>query len=82
MVIAGIDEDPARAPALKRWASAYWSALHPFNRHGGAYVNFMSEGEGEERVRAAYGANYARLVEVKRKYDPTNLFRVNHNIVP
>ena len=82
MVIAGIDPDPAKANAITRWASDYWSAIHAFNRHGGAYVNFMSDGEGQERVRAAYGANYDRLVEVKRKWDPTNLFRVNQNIVP
>ncbi len=82
MVIAGIDRDPAQAGAITRWASDYWSAIHKFNRHGGAYVNFMSEGEGQERVRAAYGANYDRLVEVKRKWDAANLFRVNQNIVP
>jgi hypothetical protein len=48
---------------------------------GGAYVNFMME-EGEDRVKATYGENYERLVEVKNKYDPTNLFRVNQNIKP
>lgn len=82
MVIAAIDADPAKAPELKRWATEYWSALHPHHAHGGAYINFMMADEGEDRVRAAYGANYARLVEIKRKYDPTNLFRVNQNIRP
>jgi FAD/FMN-containing dehydrogenase len=38
--------------------------------------------EGEDRIKATYGDNYARLVEIKRKYDPTNLFRVNQNIKP
>ena len=82
MVIAGIDTDPAKAPELKRWASDYWSALHAHSGHGGAYVNFMAGDEGEDRVRAAYGDNYDALVMLKRKYDPTNLFRVNQNIVP
>lgn len=82
MVIAGIDPDPAKAPELKRWASAYWAAVHKHNPHGGAYINFMMDDEGEARVRAAYGANYERLVAVKRRYDPANLFRVNHNIRP
>ncbi|MBB6464204.1 FAD/FMN-containing dehydrogenase [Aminobacter lissarensis] len=82
MVIAGIDPNPAKAPELKQWASAYWAAVHKHNQHGGAYINFMMDDEGEARVRAAYGANYERLVGVKRRYDPANLFRVNHNIRP
>lgn len=82
MVIAGIDPDPAKAPELKRWASDYWSAVHAHNRHGGAYINFMMDDEGDSRIRAAYGANYPRLVGIKRKYDPANLFRVNQNIAP
>jgi hypothetical protein len=45
------------------------------------YVGFMMD-EGAERVRVAYGANYARLVEIKNRYDPDNLFRVNQNIEP
>ena len=47
---------------------------------GGAYVNFMMEEEGEERVKASYRDNYERLVAIKGKYDPTNFFRVNQNI--
>jgi FAD/FMN-containing dehydrogenase len=81
MVIAGIDPDPANADALKSWGRAYWEAVHPHNL-GGGYVNFMSDDEGEGRVRASYGENYERLVAVKRKFDPTNLFRVNQNINP
>jgi FAD/FMN-containing dehydrogenase len=80
MVIAAIDPDPAKAGALATWAKAYWEAVHPYNM-GGAYVNFMME-EGQERIKATYGDNYERLVAVKRKYDPANLFRVNQNITP
>jgi len=80
MVIAGIDPDPASAPRLKDWATKYWQALHPYSA-GGAYINFMME-EGDERVKATYRGNYERLVEVKNKYDPDNLFRRNQNIRP
>ena len=54
--------------------------MHPYNL-GGAYVNFMME-EGEDRIRATYGDNYDRLAAIKKKYDPTNFFRVNQNIKP
>jgi FAD/FMN-containing dehydrogenase len=81
MVIAGIDSDPAQADALKRWGRAYWSAVHPFNL-AGAYVNFMMDDEAEGRLQASYGDNFPRLVAVKAKYDPANLFRVNQNIEP
>jgi FAD/FMN-containing dehydrogenase len=46
------------------------------------YVNALDGDEGSERVRSAYGANYARLAALKTAYDPTNLFRLNHNIAP
>jgi hypothetical protein len=80
MVICGIDPNPAKAPALKAWAKAYWDALHPHNLKG-AYLNFMME-EGEDRIRATYGDNYDRLAAIKKKYDPANFFRVNQNIKP
>lgn len=80
MVIAGVDPDPANKEGITKWAKAYWETLHPYSA-GGAYVNFMME-EGQSRVEATYGANYKRLSEIKRKYDPTNLFRVNQNILP
>jgi len=80
LVICGIDPDPAQAQALTAWAKEYWSAVHPHNLKGG-YLNFMME-EGEDRIRATYGDNYDRLAAIKKKYDPTNFFRVNQNIKP
>jgi len=80
MVIAGIDPDPGNAQAVTTWARNYWEAVHPFTM-GGAYINFMME-EGDERIKATYGDNYERLVQIKNKYDPSNLFRVNQNIKP
>ena len=47
----------------------------------GGYINFM-DGDDVDRVRANYGQNYDRLLEVKRKFDPENLFRINQNIAP
>jgi hypothetical protein len=79
-VIVGVDPDPANNDRIITWAREYWDALHPFSA-GGAYVNFMME-EGEDRIRATYGDNYARLASIKKKYDPRNLFRVNQNIKP
>jgi FAD/FMN-containing dehydrogenase len=63
------------------WARSVTDALAPVSRDG-AYVNFMGDAR-DERLRAAYGhAKYDRLVELKRRYDPTNLFRLNQNIAP
>jgi FAD/FMN-containing dehydrogenase len=79
-VIVGVDPDPANTPRLVQWARDYWLALHPFAA-GGGYINMMMD-EGADNVKAAYRDNYARLAQVKRKYDPANLFRVNQNIGP
>lgn len=81
MVIVGVDPDPSKAPALKKWAKAYWEGVHPFNEDG-AYPNFMMDDEGEARLKATYGDNYPRLAALKKKFDPGNLFRVNQNIRP
>jgi FAD/FMN-containing dehydrogenase len=79
-VIVGVDPDPANAEAITSWARDYWEAVHPYAA-GGAYVNMMMN-EGQDRIRASYGDNYDRLAEIKARYDPTNLFRVNQNIAP
>ncbi|MER8843670.1 FAD-binding oxidoreductase [Mesorhizobium australicum] len=81
MVIAGVGSDPGQAPALKKWAKDYWEAVHPFDL-GGAYPNFMMEDEGEARLKATFGHNYWRLTQLKKEYDPDNLFRINQNIRP
>jgi FAD/FMN-containing dehydrogenase len=75
-----VDPNPAKKDAIVSWAKDYWQALHPYSA-GGAYVNFMMD-EGEEGVQATYRGHYERLAEIKAKYDPGNLFRVNQNIPP
>ena len=80
-VIVGVDPDPENAPAIKQWAVDYWEATHKYSA-GGAYSNFMMDDEGQDRVRATYGANYDRLAEIKATYDPQNVFRINQNIRP
>jgi FAD/FMN-containing dehydrogenase len=72
--------NPADDRTCIAWARQFFAASTPF-ASAGAYVNFMTE-EEDTRVAAAYGANYARLVELKRRYDPANVFRINQNIVP
>ena len=79
-VIAGMWPDPAQNKANIKWVRDYSDATAPLSEAGG-YINFMSE-DDDNRVEANYGSGYARLVDVKRKYDPGNLFRANQNIKP
>ncbi len=79
-VIVGVDPDPANAEKITEWCKDYWEALHPYSA-GGAYVNFMMD-EGQDRVQTTYRDNYQGLASIKKKYDPTNFFRVNQNIAP
>ena len=80
-VMVGVDPDPANNDKIIAWTKSYYDALHPYSA-GGAYVNFLMGDEGAGRVKATYGDNYERLVAIKNKYDPGNLFRVNQNIKP
>jgi FAD/FMN-containing dehydrogenase len=73
-------EDPADDAANIRWARDMWTAMRPFST-GAVYVNNLGD-EGEDRVQAAYGPNYQKLVALKNKYDPANVFRLNPNIRP
>lgn len=79
--INAVWSDPQTTEGHVAWARTFWEAMHPLST-GGVYVNFLGA-EGQERVRAAYGPDkYLRLMALKRKYDPTNLFRLNQNIPP
>ncbi len=66
-------------PAVRRWVRDSAAAVVPHST-GRTYVNFLGADEPDERVRASYGANHSRLLEIKRRYDPSNLFRSNRNI--
>lgn len=79
--VAASWESAADDAANIEWARAAWRDMRRFST-GGTYVNFLTEEEGDDRIHAAYGKNYERLVEVKTKWDPGNLFRANKNIAP
>jgi FAD/FMN-containing dehydrogenase len=72
--------DPLDAPRNIEWTRALFDAMRP-HLEDAAYVNNLGD-EGPDRVRAAYGANYPRLAELKRRHDPENLFRANQNVAP
>jgi FAD/FMN-containing dehydrogenase len=73
--------DPADHDRNIAWARDLFAAVQPQVSRA-VYVNFLDRDEGADRIRAAYGENYDRLVALKRKYDPTNFFRMNQNIRP
>ncbi len=80
----GVCADPAEGAKCSKWAREFWEAMQPCST-GGVYVNYLGReaDEGPERIKAAYGSEkYARLVALKNRYDPTNLFRLNQNIKP
>jgi hypothetical protein len=80
-IVVGMWNEPSADENNIRWVREFWSAMQPFSS-GGFYVNY--EGEAAlDRIQSAYGPEkYQRLVRLKQKYDPTNLFRLNHNIKP
>jgi hypothetical protein len=79
--VIGAWTDPSARGAHIAWAQATWEALRPF-AVGVPYLNFAGD-ESRERVHASYGADhYHRLVTLKDRYDPDNVWRLNHNIPP
>ncbi len=81
LLLTSIWSDARDSEVNIRWTREFWDAMQPFMADA-VYVNYLGE-EGEERIRSAYGvAKYERLVALKKKYDPTNLFRLNQNIGP
>jgi FAD/FMN-containing dehydrogenase len=79
-VIAGMWPDPSDNERNTKWVKDYYKALQPHSASGG-YVNFMA-GDDQGRIRDNYKGNYDRLVTIKKKYDPGNLFHMNQNIKP
>lgn len=80
----GVCAGPGDVEKCVRWGREFWAAIQPYST-GGVYVNYLGgeADEGPERIKAAYSPEkYARLVALKNKYDPTNLFRLNQNIKP
>jgi hypothetical protein len=74
--------DASQDDANIAWSRGMWEVAQPFSPSS-VYVNFLGVGDaGEDRVKAAYGPNFERLAQIKARYDPTNLFRLNHNIRP
>ncbi len=73
-------ENPSDSERNIQWTRECWQAMQPF-LVSGSYVNYVAD-EGEASARAAYGPNCERLAALKNKYDPTNFFRMNHNVKP
>ena len=80
-VIVGVDPDPANRDKITSWSKQYWEDLKDHSLTG-AYINFMMDDIGQQRIEDSYRGNYSRLAKIKEKYDPNNFFRVNQNIVP
>ena len=77
--MAGVWSAPAEKAEVVRWVQATRDNLQPFAH--GVYVNQLGD-TSDQLVRSGYGPNYARLVEIKKKYDPNNVLRLNQNIRP
>jgi FAD/FMN-containing dehydrogenase len=80
LLLPSVWTDPADSEANVAWTRETFAAMRP-HFGTGRWLNYLAD-EGEDTVRAAYGPNYERLGEVKRQYDPDNVFHLNHNIVP
>jgi FAD/FMN-containing dehydrogenase len=80
LIIVSAWTDPAENDKNIRWTREFWEAMRPYESEA-AYVNYLDIDE-QDRSRAVYGETYERLVALKNKYDPTNLFHHNQNIKP
>ena len=81
IVLPSLWSDPAATDANVAWTRDTFAALRQ-HLTGSRWLNYLGDDQGDDAIRAAYGPNYDRLREVKRRYDPDNLFRLNHNIAP
>jgi FAD/FMN-containing dehydrogenase len=81
LLIPSVWTDPADTEANITWSRETFAAMRP-HFGTGRWLNYLGDDQAGDAIRAAYGPNYDRLVEVKRKYDPENVFHLNHNIAP
>jgi FAD/FMN-containing dehydrogenase len=81
LLIPSVWTDPATTADNIRWTRDTFAALQP-GLATGRWLNYLGDDQAEDAVRAAYGPNHARLRDVKRRYDPDNVFHLNHNIAP
>jgi FAD/FMN-containing dehydrogenase len=81
LLIPAVWTEPADSDANVAWARGTFAAMQP-HFSSGRWLNYLGDDQGDDAIRAAYGPNYDRLREVKRRYDPDNVFHLNHNIAP
>ena len=80
-LITSVWTDPGVTDENIAWTRSTFSAMKPYFA-GGRWLNYLEDDDADDAVRAAYGPNYSRLAEIKRQYDPDNVFRMNFNIDP
>ena len=81
LVLPSVWTDPTTTDANIGWTRETFAAVQP-DLTGARWLNYLADDQADDAVRAAYGPNYDRLREVKRRYDPDNVFHLNHNIAP
>jgi FAD/FMN-containing dehydrogenase len=81
LLIPAVWTDAAHTDANIAWSRETFAAMKP-HFGGGRWLNYLGDDQGDGAIRAAYGPNYDRLREVKRRYDPDNVFHLNHNVTP
>jgi FAD/FMN-containing dehydrogenase len=81
LLVPGVWTDAAHTDANIAWSRETFAALKP-HFGGGRWLNYLGDDQGDDAIRAAYGPNYDRLREIKRRYDPDNVFHLNHNVAP
>jgi hypothetical protein len=81
LLVPSVWTDPADADANIQWTRETFASLRPhFTTR--RWLNYLGDDQGDDAIRAAYGPNYERLCEIKRRYDADNVFHLNHNIAP
>ena len=81
LLVPSLWTDPAQTDTNIRWTRETFAALRPHFATR-RWLNYLGDDQGDDAIRAAYGPNYERLHDVKRRYDPDNVFHLNHNIAP